>query len=180
MLAWVDSYSDLMMYTVHCRRERDSDPMHGDPHHRTTSTIKPVRMGYSANRAVIGTALIVLGGVVSKWTHRDPWVVWILPTIAIGYGVTVVMDKLILALSVRSIRKSEARGRANVLYSAVEAGAGHHAGESADLSQLGNLPYGQHFTAQPEHPGSGIAGTLPNGSMGSFDSVYTTDRAEEK
>ncbi|KAG9013640.1 hypothetical protein FRB90_005838 [Tulasnella sp. 427] len=143
MLAWVDSYLDLMMSTVHWIV------------------------------AVSGTLILrmaILNTVQRRPQNR-------LPTIAIGYGVTVVVDKFILTPSVRSIRKSEARGRADVLYSAVEAG-GYHGGESVDLSQLGHLAYGQHF--KPDHPGSGIAGTHAQGSMGSFDSVYTTDGGEEK
>lgn len=32
--------------------------------------------GYSSSRAIIGTALIIVGGVTSKWIWRDEWIIW--------------------------------------------------------------------------------------------------------
>ncbi|KAG8951229.1 hypothetical protein FRC00_007373, partial [Tulasnella sp. 408] len=32
--------------------------------------------GYSSSRAVTGAALIILGGITSKWIDIDSWIIW--------------------------------------------------------------------------------------------------------
>ncbi|KAG8938796.1 hypothetical protein FRC04_007525 [Tulasnella sp. 424] len=132
--------------------------------------------GYSLSRFIIGATLIILGGVTSQWVHKDSWTIWILPTIAIGYGAGVIVDRSILFFSVRSIRNTESLSRANFTYSSVEKGD-YDSAAGVDLAQLSHLPYGQE---RPHRPDSASAGMYAQEPMGSSASLYIAGGEEEK
>ncbi|KIO30446.1 hypothetical protein M407DRAFT_20506 [Tulasnella calospora MUT 4182] len=60
--------------------------------------------GYSFNRAVIGSILILIGGVTRKSVIP---VYWLVPTITLVYSTAALVDWVVLFLSIRSIRKKE-------------------------------------------------------------------------
>ncbi|KAG8935218.1 hypothetical protein FRC01_005474 [Tulasnella sp. 417] len=121
-------------------------------------------------------ALIIIGGVTSKWIARMEWIIWILPTIAIGFGVAVLMDWFILFFSVRSIRKMESSSRTNIAYSSVEKGDYDH-GTGVDLAHLSHLPYGHE---KPHRSESAPGGMYAQGPMGSSASLYAAGGEMEK
>ncbi|KAG8935221.1 hypothetical protein FRC01_005477 [Tulasnella sp. 417] len=97
--------------------------------------------GYSLNRGIIGFILIIFGAVTSTWIERDSWAAWILPTIAIGYGVAVIVDWFILFFSVRSIKNMESRSRSEVTYSGVGKGD-YDTGTGIKLDNSSGYPTG--------------------------------------
>ncbi|KAG8940000.1 hypothetical protein FRC04_005685 [Tulasnella sp. 424] len=121
--------------------------------------------GYSLSRFIIGATLILIGGITMS-----------LPTIAIGYGVGVIVDRSILFLSVRSIRNTESLSRANFAYSSVEKGD-YDPATGVDLAQLSHLPYGQE---RPHRSDSASAGKYAQEPMGSSASLYIAGGEEEK
>ncbi|KAG9043731.1 hypothetical protein FS837_009198 [Tulasnella sp. UAMH 9824] len=127
--------------------------------------------GYCSSRAIIGVTLTILGGVTSNWIQRSNWVIWILPTVAIGYGVAVFVDWFILFFSVRSIRKLEFGSRSNIAYSSVEKGDYDHE-TGVDLAHLSHLPYGHE---KPHRSESAPAGMYAQGPVGSSASLYAAE-----
>ncbi|KAG9043732.1 hypothetical protein FS837_009199 [Tulasnella sp. UAMH 9824] len=124
--------------------------------------------GYSSSRAINGVALIILGGITSKWIDIDSWIIWMVPSIVIGFGVAVVVDWIILFFSVRSIKKMGPVSHSSIPYSSVEKGGYDH-GTSVDLTHLSHLPQGHHSPHRREFPPAGI---YAQGPMGSSASLY--------
>ncbi|KIO30439.1 hypothetical protein M407DRAFT_242201 [Tulasnella calospora MUT 4182] len=132
--------------------------------------------GYSLSRSIIGVTLIVVGGVTSTWVYNDKWIIWIAPTVALGYGVAVVVDWFILFFSVRSIKNMESASRSNIAYSSVEKGDYDHE-TGVDLAHLSHLPYGHE---KPHRSESAPAGMYAQGPMGSSASLYAAGGETEK
>ncbi|KIO30442.1 hypothetical protein M407DRAFT_5644 [Tulasnella calospora MUT 4182] len=97
--------------------------------------------GYSLNRSIVGVALIIVGGITSTWTDQPDWMKWVLPTVGIGYGLTVVVDWFILFFSIRLIRHQETLAKLNAPYSTAEKGD-YSPPAGVNLTQLSHLPYG--------------------------------------
>ncbi|KAG8935219.1 hypothetical protein FRC01_005475, partial [Tulasnella sp. 417] len=134
--------------------------------------------GYSLNRFFIGFTMIVVGArnVGSTWIDDPKWMIWILPTVGIGYGVAVAVDRSILFFSIRSIWNLEALSRSNIAYSNVEKGDYEH-GTGVDLAQLPHLPYGHGLLHRSESPPAGMHAQDPTGSSASS---YSEGEGTEK
>ncbi|KIO30430.1 hypothetical protein M407DRAFT_20494 [Tulasnella calospora MUT 4182] len=63
--------------------------------------------GYILSRAVLGVSLIIIGGTTSKLVSDKTWLYWIIPTIAIAYGLETVIEWILLCFSHHSIEKKE-------------------------------------------------------------------------
>ncbi|KIO30445.1 hypothetical protein M407DRAFT_20505 [Tulasnella calospora MUT 4182] len=89
--------------------------------------------GYSVNRAVIGSILILIGGVTSKSQISTDWLV---PIITLVYSAAALVDWAILFLSIRSIRKKESS-------------SGAYTEDNDDPGRVGNVRrFSQRFYAQ--------------------------------
>ncbi|KAG9043730.1 hypothetical protein FS837_009197 [Tulasnella sp. UAMH 9824] len=132
--------------------------------------------GYNLSRSIIGIALIILGGFTSGWIKKDEWIIWILPAIAIGYGIAVIVERFILFFSIHSIRDMESVSRSAVAYSSVEKGD-RDPGTGVDLAHLSHLPYGY---GKPHRSESEPAGIYAHGPVGSSDSLYAAGGEAKK
>lgn len=132
--------------------------------------------GYTLSRVFIGVTLIIVGGVTSKWIGNETWIIWILPTVVMGYGLGVIIDWILLFFSVRSIRNLEGLSRSGFVYSSVEKGDYDH-GTGVDLAHLSHLPYGH---GPPHRAETAPAGMYAQGPMGSSASLYAASGEDEK
>ncbi|KAG8935217.1 hypothetical protein FRC01_005473 [Tulasnella sp. 417] len=105
--------------------------------------------GYSLSRTVIGCLLIIVGGATSNLMVKD-WYTWIIPTVAIGYSLAVIVDWVLLYLSVKSIRQKEAVARSKIAYSSVGKVDPDASASGVDFG-LSTLPYGQTPSVQSHH-----------------------------
>ncbi|KAG8959653.1 hypothetical protein FRC05_007597 [Tulasnella sp. 425] len=131
--------------------------------------------GYSVSRLIIGVALIIVGGFTSKWVERDTWITWILPAVAIGYGLGVVVDWFILLFSVRSIRNKEEYPGANFARSRLEGDYDH--GTGGDPAHPSHSSSGE---GTPHRSDSAPTGMYVQGPMGSSTPLYAAGGEQEK
>ncbi|KAG8935223.1 hypothetical protein FRC01_005479 [Tulasnella sp. 417] len=132
--------------------------------------------GYSVNRSIIGVALIIVGGVTSTWIDRENWMIWVLPTVGIGYGLAVVVDWFILFFSVRSIRYMESLANLNPPYSSVEKGD-YIASPGVNPNQPEYSPYPH---SQLHRVETAPAGMYAQGAATSTASLYAPGRETDR
>ncbi|KAG8956416.1 hypothetical protein FRC00_004992, partial [Tulasnella sp. 408] len=130
--------------------------------------------GYSMNRSIIGGALIIVGGITSTWIDRENWMIWVLPTVGIGFGTAVVVDWFILFFSVRSIRYKESLERLNAPYSTVEKG---DFSPGVDPNQVSHLHYGH---GPPHRAETAPVGMYAQGAAVSTASLYPAGGETER
>ncbi|KAG9041960.1 hypothetical protein FS837_011542 [Tulasnella sp. UAMH 9824] len=122
--------------------------------------------GYSMNRSIIGVALIIVGGITSTWIDRENWMIWVLPTVGIGFGLAVVVDWFILFFSIRSINYMESLQRLNAPYSTVEKG---------DFSPGVNPTHLQYGQGPPHRSETAPVGMYAQGESVSTASLYPAE-----
>ncbi|KAG9042156.1 hypothetical protein FS837_011231 [Tulasnella sp. UAMH 9824] len=153
--AWIGRYLELMSYTGHWLVAVSGtlllcmaivNIMQRRPGNRFA-------WGYSLHRAAIGLLLILVGGSTSNKLDSESWLYWMIPTVAIFFGLAAIIDLIILRFSIVSIRKKEKDLRGPNLDAGGEKG-GYESGRGVNLRQLSELSYGQTPLRQRDATGS--------------------------